>query len=62
MNTTIAASVTAKPGRNQFKCFQCRVIFSNKDGDWFHWDSMQVHLCRKCDKETEKKPERSHKR
>jgi hypothetical protein len=49
----------SKPGKNQFKCFHCRLIFANKDGDWFHWNDMQVHLCRSCDKLTEKKPERS---
>jgi hypothetical protein len=50
---------TLKPGKNQFKCFHCRLIFANKDGDWFHWEDMQVHLCKACDKLTEKKPERS---
>ncbi len=39
-----------KLAKNKFKCFQCRLIFAQKDGDWFIWDSMQVHLCRDCDK------------
>jgi hypothetical protein len=47
-----------KRSRNQFRCFQCRLVFQQRDGDWFNWDSMQVHLCRTCDKATEKRPER----
>ena len=45
--------------KKQFKCFQCRLVFAQRDGDWFTWDHMQVHLCRACDKLTEKNPERS---
>ncbi len=44
--------------KNQFKCFQCRLIFAQRDGDWFTWDTMQVHLCRGCNKKTEKRSER----
>jgi hypothetical protein len=51
----------AKAGRNKFKCFHCREVFANKDGDWFTWESMQVHLCKPCDKVTAKKPERGNK-
>ncbi|MGZ6311263.1 MAG: hypothetical protein ACXWPM_01415 [Bdellovibrionota bacterium] len=47
-----------KAGKNQFRCFHCRNVFANRDGDWFNWDQMQVHLCRKCDKATVGKPER----
>jgi hypothetical protein len=47
-----------KAGKNQFKCFHCRLIFSNKDGDWFDWDMMQVHLCRSCEKLTQDQPQR----
>ncbi len=50
-----------KTAKNQFKCFCCRLVFSQRDGDWFDWDQMQVHLCRSCDKLTEKKPQRLHK-
>ncbi|MBC7692719.1 MAG: hypothetical protein H7222_13235 [Methylotenera sp.] len=49
-----------KAGKNQFKCFVCRNIFANKDGDWFNWDQMQVHLCRTCEKSTQKDIPRSH--
>lgn len=48
-----------KPGKNQFKCFYCRNIFDRKDGDWFNWKEMQVHLCKTCEKKTAKNPERS---
>lgn len=50
---------TTKLSKNQFKCFQCRMIFAQRDGDWVNWENMQVHLCRRCDKLTEKKPERA---
>ena len=49
-------------GKNQFKCFQCRAIFANRDGDWFDWDGMQVHLCRQCDKSTRASSERAKKK
>lgn len=51
-------TTTAKPGKNQFKCFSCRLIFASRDGDWFDWDHMQVHLCHKCDRQTAAVPER----
>lgn len=51
-----------KASKNQFKCFHCRLIFSKKDGDWFDWDSMQVHLCRTCEKLTERHPKRSQRK
>jgi hypothetical protein len=53
--------VQLKVGRNQFKCFHCRLVFAQKDGDWHNWDQMQVHLCRTCDKLTEGKPQRLNK-
>ncbi len=49
----------SKLARNQFKCFHCRLVFIQRDGDWFNWDSMQVHLCQTCEKLTEKRPERA---
>jgi len=54
-------STGPKAGKNQFKCFHCRNICADKEGDWFDWDSMQVHMCKKCDLETRKSKERSHK-
>ncbi len=50
-----------KVGRNQFKCFHCRLIFAQRDGDWFNWDQIQVHLCKKCDKLTQEDVPRSYK-
>lgn len=50
---------TTKLPKNHFKCFQCRLLFNQRDGDWFVWESMQVHLCRACNKLTEKRPERA---
>ncbi|MCM2322152.1 MAG: hypothetical protein NDJ90_02715 [Oligoflexia bacterium] len=47
-----------KAGKNQFKCFHCRQVFANKDGDWFDWDQMQVHLCKGCERLTAKAPQR----
>jgi hypothetical protein len=52
---------TSKLAKNQFKCFHCRLVFAQRDGDWFIWDSMQVHLCKSCERLTEKRPERSQK-
>jgi hypothetical protein len=49
----------SKLARNQFRCFQCRLAFAQRDGDWFNWESMQVHLCKSCDKLTKERPERS---
>lgn len=45
--------------KNQFKCFHCRLVFAQRDGNWFNWKSMQVHLCKSCEKQTEKRPERA---
>ncbi len=50
---------TSKLGKNQFKCFHCRLIFAQRDGDWVNWDQMQVHLCRGCNLTTQSHPERS---
>lgn len=41
-----------------FRCFQCRRYFGTKDGDWVKWESMEVHLCHTCDRETRELPER----
>lgn len=43
-----------KLAKGTFKCFQCRKIFQTKDGDWFDWNQMQVHMCWSCDKATTK--------
>ncbi len=48
-----------KFSKKQFKCFHCRLIFAQVDGDWVNWAQMQVHLCNDCDVLTKKKPERS---
>jgi hypothetical protein len=45
--------------KGQFRCFRCRNIFLMKDGDWFHWNAMEVHLCTPCDKQTRSVPERN---
>lgn len=58
--STVPAATETKPGKNQFKCFQCRKIHSNREGDWVNWDSMQVHLCRVCDAATANAVQRSH--
>jgi len=50
---------TAKIPRNHFRCYNCRNVFAQRDGEWFHWDSMQVHLCNSCNKKTESRPERA---
>ena len=52
-------TTTAKLAKNQFKCFHCRRVFLQRAGDWFHWESMQVHLCYPCNKETVTRPERA---
>jgi hypothetical protein len=51
--------VAAKLGKNKFKCFHCRMIFSQREGGWVNWNAMQVHLCIACDKLTLKRPERA---
>jgi len=53
------APVEKKLARGEFKCFHCRKVFPGKDGDWFDWDSMQVHLCKSCEKATAKAPQRA---
>lgn len=50
--------VVTKLSKNQFKCFHCRSVFAQRDGNWFDWNDMQVHLCNKCDKITRKQDER----
>jgi hypothetical protein len=47
-----------KLAKNQFKCFECRMVFAQRDGDWYGWNQIEVHLCRDCSKLTEKRPER----
>ncbi len=51
---------TTKLPKNQFRCFLCRLVFAQRDGDWHDWESMQVHLCRACEKLTRQRPERLH--
>ena len=51
---------TSKLSKNQFKCYQCRLIFTQINGAWFDWNHMQVHLCRGCEKVTKQSPERNH--
>lgn len=51
--------LTKKLAKGQFRCFGCRSVFAQRDGDWFNWGSMQVHLCRPCEKETADRPERT---
>ncbi len=48
-----------KLGKNEFKCFHCRMVFAKRDGDWFHWAGMEVHLCRGCDRDTADQPART---
>lgn len=49
----------SKLPKNHFKCFNCRLVISNRDGDWFKWGTMEVHLCGACNKKTAARPERS---
>ncbi|MCC7442704.1 MAG: hypothetical protein IT285_13800 [Bdellovibrionales bacterium] len=49
----------SKLQKNQFKCFHCRKVFAQRDGNWFAWGMMQVHLCWNCDKATAKRAERA---
>lgn len=55
------AHTPTKLARNQFRCFQCKKAFLQRDGEWYDWNHMQVHLCRSCDKLTLKSPERGQK-
>jgi hypothetical protein len=48
----------SKMRNGEFKCFRCRHTTPNKDGDWYPWKTMEVHLCRGCAKETEGASER----
>ena len=50
--------IAPKPARGQFKCFHCRQLFPMKEGDWHTWNSMEVHLCKACNKATKDRPER----
>lgn len=53
-------TTTTKLTKNQFKCFQCRLVFAQKDGDWFDRGNMQVHLCRGCEKQAKAKEKSAH--
>jgi len=44
--------------KGQFKCYSCRKIYPNRDGDWHNWEQMQVHLCRNCEKTTKENGQR----
>jgi hypothetical protein len=48
-----------KPGRGEFKCFNCRQVHPFKEGDWYPWADIEVHLCKSCESVTRKKPERT---
>jgi hypothetical protein len=50
---------TTRVPKNQFKCYHCRNLFAQREGDWFHWGNMQVHLCLSCSAATKGRPERS---
>jgi hypothetical protein len=58
MGTEQLSNPESKPGKGQFKCFQCRRIFSMKDGDWYFWNTMEVHLCISCERTTRDHTER----
>jgi hypothetical protein len=53
-----ASANAPKPGKGQFRCYSCRNIYPMKEGDWFEWSEMEVHLCRDCQKKTQDRPER----
>lgn len=59
MSTMTATATATKLARNQFRCFHCRRVFSNRDGSWVNWSTMQVHLCKPCNQVTAKAPERA---
>ena len=56
--TNLAPASPPKMGKGQFKCFHCRNIYPQKDGSWHHWNSMEVHLCKTCDRTTKERAER----
>lgn len=51
-------TIPQKIPKGSFKCFHCRKLFAMKDGEWRHWGSMEVHLCKGCDKSTKDHKER----
>ncbi|MGK5088010.1 hypothetical protein WDW86_10675 [Bdellovibrionota bacterium FG-2] len=59
--TQLQTAPVSTLGKNQIRCYHCRLVFPKKDGRWFNWEQMQVNLCHKCDKATEKQPERTGK-
>jgi hypothetical protein len=48
-----------KLSKNQFRCFNCKSVFAQRDGNWFDWGDMQVHLCHQCDRMTRNAEERA---
>lgn len=50
-----------KISKTTFNCYHCRLATPRREGNWFDWDGMQVHLCPTCDKLTEKRKERCQK-
>jgi hypothetical protein len=56
--STPDVSSAPKIGKGQFKCFHCRKVYLQKDGDWHRWQSMEVHLCKGCESKTRTSPER----
>lgn len=67
--TTPSSTTTApvkKLGRGESRCFRCRKVFMSKEGEWCRWipqnggvnNGTEVHLCRKCNNETQGTSER----
>jgi hypothetical protein len=48
-----------KPAKGQFVCFYCKKHFLMRLGDWYPWNTMEVHLCVPCEKTTRTMPERN---
>ena len=44
--------------RGQFKCFQCQKLYLMREGNWYRWDKMEVHLCTTCERTTRETPAR----
>ena len=45
--------------KTHFRCFHCRNVHARRDGAWHDWQNMQVHLCPKCERATQGRPERA---
>lgn len=55
----LATTQQTKHSKSHFKCFNCRLVTSRRDGDWVNWNEMQVHLCPPCVKATATYKERA---